>query len=245
MKFLVAISSCEAYETSGMNKPMRETWLPDVAPAGMDYKFFHGKGSTAKEDVVIVDCDDSYKGLIDKFRAKIKWSVDHDYDFVFVCLADCYVRPERLVASCSHTYFGSVYTHETFGSYCQGGAGFILSKEACSILTKDTQPLRHRDGTTGDMWSEDAWAGQALLRSGIIPEHSEDFKVWMPHGRPLKHNSIITCHLSYVEGDMGYKPERMYLVHRDWLESLKDTVSITPNVVTVPETKRLRWIRRG
>ena len=150
MKCLVAISSCEAYETSGLNNPMRETWLPDAEAVGVDYKFFHGRGATEKSDVVVVDCDDSYMGLIDKFRAKVKWALDRDYDFIFVCLADCYVRPERLVASCPRTYFGSVYTHETFGSYCQGGAGFILSKAACLALTKDTIPLMHRDGTMGD-----------------------------------------------------------------------------------------------
>ncbi len=242
MKLLIAISSCQVYEVSGLNTPMRETWLPDAEAIGVDHKFFHGRGTTAK-DIVVINCEDTYMGLIDKFRAKIKWALDRDYDFVFTCLADCYARPERLLAACPRTYFGSVYTHETYGSYCQGGAGFILSKEACSVLVKDNLPLRHRDGTMGDYWSEDAWAGQALLRAGITPEHSEDFKVWMPHGRPLKNNSIITCHLSYVEGDMGYKPERMYLEHEDWLKSVTKPPE-TEGLVQKNTPRSMRWTRR-
>src|SRR5579885_2679274 len=70
MKILISISSCEIFEKSGLNDPLRETWLPDAVKLGMDYKFFHGAGSTEKEDVVVLPVDDSLGGLTEKAKAR-------------------------------------------------------------------------------------------------------------------------------------------------------------------------------
>lgn len=235
MKLFIAISSCENWEQSGLNNPIRETWLADATKAGIPYKFFHGKGSTPKEDVVVLDCDDSYRHLAAKFKTKTQWFMQQDYDYMFACQPDCYSRPERLL-SCGfekYDYFGGVYHYgeewhlknnvsgalPSLGYYCQTGAGLFLSRKACSIVAEDNTPSMHRDGTLEDINSEDAWVGQALLRKGVLPKHSDEFKIWMVRGQPMRGNNVITSHLSYVEGAMGYKPERMYRLHQEWLNS--------------------------
>lgn len=222
MRTLIAISACEKYESSGLHKPMRDTWLSDATRLGLCYKFFHGRGATPKEDVVVLDCDDSYDGLIRKFQMKVEWAYHEGYDQLFSCLSDCYVCPERLIecARCNYDYFGSIYTHETFGSYCQGGAGFLISRKSMLALVSDNLPLRHRDGTRPPTdTSEDAWAGQALGRAGILPVHTGDFKIWLSEGGPRKDNTTVTTHLSYTGDTLGYRPEDMYRLHKEWTDS--------------------------
>lgn len=228
MKLLIAISSCEAYELEGNNEPLRATWMAEAAALGIDCKLFHGRLATPKDDVVVLDCDDSYSGLIEKFQAKISWAVKEGYDYVFCCLADCYVRPERLLPLCRepNDYVGASYTHETFGSYCQGGAGFLLSRKACLILDQDRLPLRHKDGSMPVQDSEDAWAGQALLRKGIRCAHHEGFRIFgVTDEGPRKGNSVIASHLSYANGaNVGYKVANMYTKHMEFLK-IEESIS--------------------
>ena len=94
MKLLIGIGSCEAYELKGNNDAMRETWLADASSLGIDYKFFHGEGSSKKEDVVNIPCDDSYQGLMQKDWWMYTWAISQGYDFVYRCDHDSYCRPE-------------------------------------------------------------------------------------------------------------------------------------------------------
>jgi hypothetical protein len=225
MKILIAITSCKAHEDAGLNQPMRDTWLPEATALGMDYKFFLGSGAVPKDDVVVFDCDDSLGGVQKKLQLKVKWAYDREYDFVFCCFPDTYVCPKRLLMCIGPDYVGANYTHETLGSYCQGGAGYSLSRFAMKFIIDYTRPLTHRDGSLFPYadGGDDAWAGQALHRVGIPVTHNGDFKIsGGSEDGPRHGNTVVASHLSYSNGMVaGYKPEQMYSKHQEYLDSGK------------------------
>jgi hypothetical protein len=208
MRVLIAISSCQAYEDQGLNDPLRKTWLPEAVKLGMDYKFFHGRGATPKDDVVLVNCDDGYWDLTSKTKLKIKWALDNGYDYVFMCFPDTYACSARL-ASCDfsrYDYFGCVHQHVGGSPYCQGGPGVFISRKACEVLNR----------TTSNYANEDCWCGDMLYgKPEIIRGHSADFGYCGP--TPLKTNTMITNHLSTQPG--GYVGTNMIAAHQEWLNS--------------------------
>ena len=207
MKILVSISSCEAYEKAGLNDPLRETWLPDAVKLGMDYKFFHGAGSTPKDDVVVLPVDDSLGGLTEKAKAKAKWAVENGYDFVFSCFPDTYACASRLYSSDfrSFDYFGRIHQHVGGAPYCQGGPGYFLSRKACEILYKNETSYLN----------DDCWIGDVLNTPGILRGDSRDFTYVGPG--PVVGNTSITNHLSTQPG--GFTAAGMRAEHQRWLGS--------------------------
>jgi hypothetical protein len=206
-KLLVSISSCESFETAGLNQPMRDTWLPDAVKLGIDYKFFHGSGSTPKSDVIVLPVDDGMGGLTEKAKAKAKWAFENGYDFVFSCFPDTYACAERLL-TCGFEefdYFGDVYQHPGGAPYCQGGAGYFLSRKACETLFRD--PTSYLN--------DDCWIGDVLKREDIRRGDSREFKYVGPG--PLKTNTVVSNHLSTQPG--GYTVDKMPAEHKRWLDS--------------------------
>jgi hypothetical protein len=208
MRLLVAISSCEYYENKGLNDPQRNTWLVDAVKLGMDYKFFHGKGSTPKEDVIVLDVDDGMGGVTDKQKGKLEWAYNNGYDYVFSCYPDTYACASRLL-SCGFNnfdYLGYVHQHPGGNPYCQGGCGYFLSRKAYEIAYR----------ATTSYVNDDCWMGDTLLAAGIRPTNNNDFTNCGPG--PKKDNTSITVHLSTQPG--GYVGTNMYNEHNLWLESL-------------------------
>ncbi len=208
MKILIAISSCQSFEDAGLNDPLRETWLPEAVKLGFDYKFFHGSSAKAKDDVIIVSTVDELYGLTEKLKAKLRWALRNEYDYVFSCFPDTYARPERLLTSgfdrCD--YLGNVYQFPDSSPFAQGGPGYILSRKACeAAVSNNTAYL-----------NDDAWLGDVLTLVGIAPMHNPDFKAFGPG--PLLSNSTITNHLSTQPG--GYTGDNLRADHQRWLESL-------------------------
>ncbi len=206
-RILIAISSCESFETSGLNQTLRDTWLPEATKRGIDYKFFHGEGSRAKDDVVVLHVDDGIGGLTDKAKAKLKWAYECGYDFVFSCFPDTYVCCERLLSSGfeKYDYFGRLHQHPDGPPYCQGGPGYFLSRKACEILFK----------TKSSYLNDDCWIGDVMHNSEICREGSKDFSHMGPG--PLKSNTAITNHLSTQPG--GFTKDSLAQEHRRWLDS--------------------------
>lgn len=206
-KVLVAISSCEQYERDGLNTPMRETWGLDAKNLGWDVVFFHGLGATPREDVVLVNCPDEYYALTDKTKAKIRYALEHGYEYAFMCFPDTYACVDRLL-TCgfqAHDYYGNVYQHPGGPRYCQGGPGFFLSRRAMETLNKN--PSNYPN--------EDCWVGDVLNAAGIPPVNCLGFKNLGPG--PLRTNTSITNHLSTQPS--GYTGENMRAAHREWLNS--------------------------
>lgn len=211
MRTLVSVSSCEVFEKSGLNDPLRETWLQDAVALGFDYKFFAGRGATEKNDVVVLDVEDALFGLTEKAKVKAKWAVENKYDFVFSCFPDLYARPERFL-SCGYEkydYCGNVYQHHGGPRFCQGGPGYFLSKRACAIIADDLRSYLN----------DDCFIADVLIGSGIEAQHLVGFMQCGPG--PLKHNNSITNHLSTQPG--GYTGHNVLEEHRRWRESLSQS----------------------
>jgi hypothetical protein len=206
-KILVAISSCEFYETSGLNSPMRETWLPEAVKLGMDVKFFHGRGSTPKDDVVVLDVVDELYGLSEKLKFKIRWALEKGYTHVFSCFPDTYACPERLLASGfeKYDYLGNSFQHPGGAPFCQGGPGYMLSRKACEVVAKEHSSYLN----------DDCWIADVLVKEGICPVHHAGFTAFGPG--PLRTNSSITNHLSTQPG--GFTGQNMREEHQRWLAS--------------------------
>lgn len=206
MRVLVSISSCQQYEASGLNDPLRETWLADL-PAGWDYRFFHGRGAAAKQDIVVLPVDDGLGGLTEKAKAKARWAVDNGYEFVFSCFPDTYAAVERLVAcgfeSCD--YLGMVFQFPGGAPFCQGGPGYFLSRKSCEYIAGNTQSYLN----------DDTFIGDTLNRSDIKRVDTRHFANL--GAGPLRSNLVVTSHLS----TRGHAPtaEDMREEHKRWLAS--------------------------
>jgi hypothetical protein len=236
MKMLIAISTCEAFEADGTNQAMRETWLPDVAKhLNLDYKLFvgHGpnghdlhpgytKGQEMLSDVVQVDCLDDYGHLTYKTQASLRWAYEHNYEFVFRCFPDTYVRVDRLMqsnflASCYHGDFRGEVTEAYALNYASGGAGYWLSKNAYQHLLDAPILGVWRDELM--VYVEDMWVGNILgrARQAGHPIKYFDDKRFINKGQniwPKVDNYLITAHLS--AGPVKFFPGMLRAAHEGW-----------------------------
>ena len=208
MRILVAISSCQSFEDSGLNNPLRETWLTDLAKIGWDYKFFHGVNAVPKDDVVVLNVVDELYGLTEKLKAKCRWAVEQGYDAIFSCFPDTYASAQRLLGiyTIPQDYMGNVHQFPGSASFCQGGPGYFVSQKACRIAASHTSSYLN----------DDAWLGDVLTGAGLFPRHIAEFTPFGPG--PLRSNASITVHLSTQPG--GFTAAGMYAEHKRWIESL-------------------------
>lgn len=229
VKILIAISGCHLYENNGVNQSQRDTWLPEATKLGIDYKFFHGWGTDPKPDVVNIDVDDSFSGVTEKLKRKLRYAYEHEYDYAFSCFADTYVVPDRLLASGfdRFDYFGHVGkgVSEDATFYCHGGAGYFVSRKAMHIaITNQTSYL-----------NDDCWLGDVLSGTDTTMGHSPYFCQFV--GTPRKDNHLVTAHMSDASHHLGVHPfsysgHYMYFQHKAFLESSGD-VSFEPDYHTV------------
>lgn len=239
MKILVAVISCHSYEDSGLNQPIRETWLPEAVRRGLDYKFFFGqrvpvvprapkrnlRRPVDRPDVVVLNVPDDYGHIAVKTREAHRWAYDNGYDFVFQCFPDTYACVERLL-SCGFEkcdYFGNFDP----GFFCCGGQGHWLSRKACSYIINEDVDWRvgpwHTNWCETNQGAEDVWIGMMLKKhEDIVRGHSDGFVF---KGRivpgPTKRDKVITSHLSDPDESAhgGYRGEYMYEKHQQWLAS--------------------------
>jgi len=177
---------------------MRETWLRDLK--GAEYRFFLGGPPSAmpdaEDDCVYLFCSDAYDKLPTKTRAAMQWAVAKDYDHVFKCDDDTYVRPDRLLASGFEEFGYTGFTEGRFHSsgsamqvyaYAQGGAGYWLGRKAMQLVADNE----------GTHYCEDCGVGITLGVNGISPIHDTRYA---PQVGPLEleypdsRRNLITLH---------------------------------------------------
>ncbi len=221
MKALLAISSCQEYESKGYNQSSRDTWIPALAEAGLDYRFFHGCGSEVKPDVIVLDCPDDYGSLCYKTHASQKWALDQGYEYLFRCWPDTYVVPERLARS-GFERFDYAGNFEGGSMTAAGGPGYWLSRKALELMMlHEVSPTHPNIGAI----FEDRWVGTIMNRFRAEIKQSDDRRyaegAWLWGNTPLKSNELITAHLWGGEGKTN--PETfsrtMFETHRKWQNS--------------------------
>ena len=186
MRILIAIHG--AHSQPDQMQAQRETWLQTLT-IWADYKFFLGRATRCKgdcgdaeceqlnaalkaPDVVTVNCDDGplWNGpqrtlvLNRKTEALVRYALEHDYEYVFKCDDDTYIRTDLLWSSGfeQHDYVGLMGGHHAQGvgdySWAQGGAGYWLSRRAMEIIDAAGLHLAR---------AEDFAVGQILALHGI------------------------------------------------------------------------------
>src|ERR1700746_293306 len=95
-RVLIAVLTCHRFRSRA--DAVRVTWGKNLA--GADLRFFLGAGGKAERpDEIILNVDDSYRGLPQKLVAVCQWARTEGYDFIYKSDDDAYVVPERLLAS--------------------------------------------------------------------------------------------------------------------------------------------------
>ena len=163
MKILIGITACHsAIYPDAMERATppnnalcpdasRATWIKDAVAAGVDVRFFYGRGATRPplSDEVFLDVDDSYEGLIEKVTAMYRWAINQNYDFVLKIDVDSFVHVENFLASEFREWD---YTGRGWG------LGYILSKLAMRVVTETKFKKLS--------WAEDSHVLRALLLWG-------------------------------------------------------------------------------
>lgn len=185
----MGVLSCQAY--SERRHRCLRSWIPEALDAGIDVVFLLGGSNAAarREGLNLqLPCPDDYDSLPMKVGLFLEWADKHaEFEYIFKCDDDTYVRPERLLAfDCQgNDYIGAEWSPGV--GYASGGAGYWLSRKSVAVLAP---VLRcHSSG------AEDVLVGQILANAGITLKKSDFF---IPFGneelRPQPRNATITSH---------------------------------------------------
>ena len=110
-------------------------------------------------------------------REILRWSVQNDYDFTFLCCNDTFIVPRKLMASGFEKFDYSgyfvpqniplgvkseedIYGHKLY-LWADAGVGWFMSKKAAKVIVDDAP----------DFWTNDIHVGQTLgplIASGEI-----------------------------------------------------------------------------
>lgn len=166
-KTLIAIVS--ARHRRVWRDAIRNTWLPLVPKDKADVRFFVGKGETLQEDVVEVDCDDSYQGLPEKIRCIAKWAYDAEYSHMLKCDDDTVLHPTNLLACHYEEYdfSGKLNRHPTKDTPYAITVGFNywMSRKCMGIVSRAELPEPLEPGRPDN--DDEKWVAKNLYSHGI------------------------------------------------------------------------------
>lgn len=209
MKILLGILSCKAH--ADRQKAQRETWKKDIPCKEMAFLYFVGHQDNLALDEVYLGEDKIapeqglklYPTLPNKTRALCRWSLEHDYDYLFKTDTDTLVNPKNLLKSdFQASDFSGAYNHEDeVGDFASGGAGYWLSAKAMKIVAESTVTS----------WAEDLFVTLALREKGIAPvlyrRRDRGYR-WEP-GEVID-KDMISWHIPSCLRRTGYDPAWMY-----------------------------------
>lgn len=161
------------------------------------------------EQEVVLDCPDSYFGLIYKTRFSLLWALEHGYDWIFRIFSDTYVFPDRLADSSFflHEFSGRSFECPPCVSHPKqshtaphGGMGYWLSARAAMLIAQDQ--VSH--------WGEDTDIGYWMWQHGIELFHDPRLTYDNSRG-PEFNRGKLTIHLN--ERAQKWDPNLMLQVH--------------------------------
>jgi hypothetical protein len=146
MKILIAVKSSMKGWMRGHHEPIRETWgsyKPCTPQDHLHLKFFFGNDAgwmlSPLPDEVHIDAPDDYKGLSEKVKKILEYSLEHDYDFTYVCDTDTFCNTDRLRETIQSApqadYLGWITPWEPHFAF--GGCGFVISRYAARIVVSE------------------------------------------------------------------------------------------------------------
>lgn len=185
ISLLIAVKSCQNHRVEGYNDAIRRTWGRDVRPPAK-LLFFHGDGClpnpVPQSDEIGLPVGDDYNSLPKKTKAILRYFLQTDFDYCFLCDTDTYVIPAKLLTSGFEKYdvsgrfgvhpeIGTTFKHiddrhnviENCHPWPSGGVGYFLSRKAADYVVNDPYMGTH--------WAEDFSVGQItgpLIQSGVL-----------------------------------------------------------------------------
>lgn len=183
-RMLYAVKSCKQDMDNGCHRRILDTWGKHV---GFPLRFFIGGDCVLdiNDNETQLGCADLYDDLPHKTKAILKYSLDRDFDGVFLSDTDTYIIPEKLEALhfWDYDYFGVIRkppeprfpylaidreNNKTSISdsrpWASGGLGYYVSANLAKAIV-DNQP---------NLWAEDWISGQVahkLWDKGEITIH--------------------------------------------------------------------------
>lgn len=148
MRTLIAVTTCRARRSQA--DAQRATWAAGLSNVVF---FVGGSGPPERPDEVVLNVDDSYRGLPAKVKGAMSWAGDRGYDAVLKLDDDVYLATSRLPFY-DADYVGNFRVHN--GNYpydYASGFAYCLSAYAAKIIAE--APL------TEDTF-EDRWVGNTL-----------------------------------------------------------------------------------
>ena len=213
-KVLIAVKSCFADRDGGFHDPIRKTWAKNSS-VNLNVLFFMGAPvdyPIAEYDEVYINAPDDYHGLPFKTKAILKWFLDTDYDYIFLCDTDSYVMLPKLTACGfeNYDYMGvntwpwgetraydapnrdGVVTHipKCYG-WASGGFGYFLSRKAAELVAKEMPQI----------WAEDMFVGQVL---GPLIKKGEIKVGNLRQGE-------VAYHYTRTQSEWSYRPELKWM----------------------------------
>lgn len=177
------------------------------SPAYTESKFSNeaATGYEIREDEILLAVSDRYEHMPLKVKETLRWSLGHNFDFVFVCLTDTYVSIERLLHSGFENcdYCGTAYY------VVGGGPGMWLSKRAIECLVN--APVTN--------WAYDKWIGEVLLAKEVPMVNDKRYtNLDLGDDPPLASNNHITSHIANRDRT-NYVPRMMLDLHKRCTET--------------------------
>ena len=182
VKILIGICSCDRF--SERRRAIRETWLRNL-PFGINVLFFSGDaGETDEPGLVSLPVEDSYEQLAAKVHCFYRYALEHyDFEYLFKCDDDTYVRPERLcrLPRSGVDFLGSM---QVLQGYAQGGAGYLMSRPMVKHFASETVTANR---------PEDVFFTERAIASGMALGSTERLQGYGDQV-PEVDNEIVTGH---------------------------------------------------
>ena len=199
-KVLVAVYSHSGDSMNGNHDKIRQTWGRHLEPWDVRFMIGHrdAPGWSAKRDEVLLPeranrtCHDDW--LLWNFYYQeltiemLRWSLDHDYDFTFLCCNDTFIIPSKLKQTdftkydysgifyppgrclLGETFYEPFYKRQAYAA-ADAGTGWFMSRKASMLVVGSNQ--NDYFGTS------DQYVGQVLgphIKSGqIAAKNLENF----------------------------------------------------------------------
>ncbi len=189
MRTLIAVASYHGDAERGSHRAIRDTWGKDAIALGADLRFMIGRriyGWAPKEpDEILLDESRLQVGAKDEiywqnlYREIYRWSLEQQYDFMFICCNDTFIVPRKLMASGFENYDASgifvpgfvplakksivdIYGHKLY-SWPDAGVGWWMSRKALQICVNDIPSEWTCDIHTGQVLGAKAEVGEVTL----------------------------------------------------------------------------------
>jgi len=133
---LIAVVTCEKNKDRVLS--IVDTWFADALAAGYNVEFFDGQR---------LQCPDDYGSLVLKVQAICKWAIAHNYDGIWKCDDDVYLRPDKL------PLLHEPYVGHSYGTYAIGPL-YWLNRSSIEKIANTKWD--------GAQTNEDQWVGSVL-----------------------------------------------------------------------------------